>query len=115
MRKVTNFAIIFILTASLICIQSPCHAQNMFRKLGRGISNIGTSIFEIPKSIQESFYSDGPVAATTYGMIDGIFKFFVRTVVGAYEVITFPIPLPSEYAPIVEPEFLFSPDEPYSF
>jgi putative exosortase-associated protein (TIGR04073 family) len=87
----------------------------MLRKFGRGIANITTSAFEIPKSIQESLYDDGPVAAATYGLFDGIFKFVVRTVVGVFEVVTFPIPIPADYAPIVEPEFLFSPDEPYSF
>ena len=71
------------------------------------------SIFEIPKSIQDIFYEEGPLAAVTYGILDGIYKCTLRTVAGAYEVITFPIPFPADYAPIVEPEFLFSPDDEY--
>ena len=111
MRKTGKAAFIFVLIVSLACIQSDCFAQNMLRKLGRGVSNIATGAFEIPKAIQESFYDDGPIAAVTYGVLDGIYKFMVRTVVGAYETATFPIPLPSDYRPIVEPEFLFSPED----
>ena len=78
--------------------------------MGRGAANVVTGVLEIPKSIQEKFYDDGPIAAGTYGLLDGIYKLFVRTVVGAYEIVTFPIPLPDGYKVIVEPEFLLSPD-----
>ncbi len=115
MRKTTNFVIIFVLIISLFCVQSPCFAQDMLRKLGRGVANIATGVIEIPKSIQESFYDNGPIAAGTYGVLDGVYKFLLRTGVGVYEVITFPLPFPADYEPIIEPEFLFSPDEPYSF
>jgi putative exosortase-associated protein (TIGR04073 family) len=111
MARIIRFVLISVLIVSLISVQSPCYAQNMLRKLGRGAANVATSVLEIPKSIQESFYDDGPVAASTYGILDGIYKFAVRTVVGVFEVATFPIPFPSEYMPIVEPEFLFSSDE----
>ena len=115
MKKAAGLIIICVIIISLFSMQSPCFAQNMLRKLGRGAANVGSSIIEVPKSIQESFYDDGPVAAVTHGILDGIYKFLVRGVVGAYEIVTFPIPFPAEYAPIVEPEFLFSPDVPYSF
>ena len=115
MKRITSFTIISVLIICLLCIQSTCFAQNMLRKVGRGVANIATSAFEIPISIQEKFYSDGPMAACTYGLVDGIYKLIRRTVVGAYEIITFPIPFPADYAPIVEPEFLFAPEEPYSF
>lgn len=115
MRKLTKHTVIFVLIISLVSIQSTCYAQNMLRKLGRGVSNVLTGFFEVPKSVQEKFNDNGPVAACTYGVIDGVYRFLVRTVVGVYEVATFPLALPEDYAPIVEPEFLFSPDEPYSF
>ncbi len=99
-----------VLMISLLCFQTTSHAQNMLRKLGRGVSNILTGPFEIPISVQEKLYDEGPVAAASYGVIDGCWKSAVRMVVGVYEVISFPFPVPAEYAPIVEPEFLFSPD-----
>jgi len=114
MGKKINVIIICILIISFVSIQTPCFAQNMLRKLGRGIANVSTCPFELPRSIQNSFYEDGPVAAGTYGILDGIFKLLVRAVAGVYEIATFPIPLPTNYTPVVEPEFLFSPEEPSS-
>ena len=115
MKKIAKITIEFVLILSMVCIQSPCFAQNITRKLGRGVANLATGVFEIPKSIQEKFFDDGPIAAATYGVFDGVYKFVVRAAVGVYEIVTFPIPLPADYSPIVEPEFLFSPDEPYTF
>ncbi len=80
MKKTTSFVIIFVLIISLFCTQSPCFAQDMLRKLGRGVANIATGVIEIPKSIQESFYDNGPIAAGTYGVLDGVYKFLLRTV-----------------------------------
>ena len=113
MRRITKAVFVFAIIVSLIGVQSPCFAQNMLRKLGRGTSNVLTSIFEFPKSIQEQLYDEGVIAAGTYGILDGAYKFLVRTVVGAFEIVTFPIPFPEDYAPIVEPEFLFSPDDEF--
>lgn len=104
--------IISIIIVSLFAIQSISFAQNnMLRKLGRGVANVATGAIEVPKAIQETFYEEGPVAAVSWGLLDGLYKFVARTVVGAYEIVSFPIPFPADYAPIVEPEFLFSQDE----
>ena len=111
MKKIIVFMAIAVFVISVLCVQSPCFAQDMLRKLGRGVANVTTSVIEIPKAIQESFQDDGPAAAATHGLLDGIYKFIVRTGAGLFEIITFPIPVPEDYAPIVEPEFLFSPDE----
>jgi len=113
-RKI-KYAIVAILLVSVVALSSPCFAQDPIRKLGRGVSNLITGPFEVPKSIQEKLYDDGPVAALTYGLFDGIYKMVVRSIVGVYESFTFPMPFPTDYGPIVEPEFLFGPDEPYTF
>ena len=114
MKKIEKYGIIFVVIIALLCTQSPCLAQNMLKKGSRGIANLLTSVFEIPTSIQEKLYDEGPLAALTYGVFDGIYKCGIRTIVGAYELVTFPLPIPADYAPIVEPEFIFSPDEPYT-
>ncbi|MFH0840264.1 MAG: exosortase system-associated protein, TIGR04073 family [Candidatus Omnitrophota bacterium] len=111
MGKKMVVIVVSVVLIGLFSIQSTCFAQNMLRKLGRGLANVATGAIEIPKAIQDTFYDEGPVAAGSWGLIDGIYKFFARTLVGVYEVVTFPIPFPADYAPIVEPEFLFSPHE----
>ena len=111
MTRKTVIIIISLMLIGLFSIQSTCFAENMLRKLGRGLANVATGAIEIPKAVQETFYEEGPVAAVSWGLMDGVYKFFARTLVGVYEVVTFPIPFPADYAPIVEPEFLFSPHE----
>ncbi|MDD5680666.1 MAG: exosortase system-associated protein, TIGR04073 family [Candidatus Omnitrophica bacterium] len=112
MKNKTAVIIISVIIICLFAIQSTSFAQNnMLRKLGRGFANVATGAIEVPKAIQETFYEEGPIAAGSWGLFDGLYKFVARTVVGVYEIISFPIPLPADYAPIVEPEFLFSPQE----
>ena len=110
MKRAISVVMLSVVIAGVFFIQSDCFAQNnMLRKLGRGLANVGTSAIEIPKSVQDKFYEEGPVAACSWGLLDGVYKFVVRTAVGVYEIVSFPIPFPADYAPIVEPEFLFSP------
>ena len=115
MKKTLKYATVFFLLIGVIAASTACYAQSPIRKLGRGVANFFTGPFEIPKSVQEKLFADGPVAAVTYGVFDGIYKSVLRCVAGVYEVATFPIPIPAEYDIIVEPEFLFGPDEPYVF
>jgi putative exosortase-associated protein (TIGR04073 family) len=77
------------------------------RKLGRGLANCLTFPIEIPNRISDVNNSDGPMAAITYGLVKGIVMSLFRATVGAYEIITFPIPIPSHYKPIIkDPEFM---------
>lgn len=77
------------------------------RKLGRGMANVAYGFWELPIKIVEVRNVDGPVAASTLGVIKGLTAGFQRTMVGVYEVLTFPFPQPTgTYEPMIEPEFL---------
>ena len=77
------------------------------RKLGRGLLNCLTFPLELPKQISKTNSSDGLIAAFTYGFVKGLVMGMFRAVAGAYEVATFPIPLPEYYKPILrDPEFM---------
>jgi putative exosortase-associated protein (TIGR04073 family) len=77
------------------------------RKLGRGASNCATFPLEIFNQISKTNNSDGPMAALSYGLAKGVIMTGYRAVVGVYEVLTFPIPFPQYYKPIlVDPEFM---------
>ena len=99
--------IVFILLLlSIIGNPVMSHADTAVKKLGRGLANIGTCYFEIPHSMGNANNESGPVAAITVGVVEGLLKTCVRAIIGVYEVATFPIPLPRDYAPILtEPEF----------
>lgn len=78
------------------------------KKLGRGMANFLTFPFEIPYRIGETNKSDGPYAAFTYGFVKGLVMTGYRALIGTYEILSFPFPLPEGYKPIItDPEFFF--------
>lgn len=77
--------------------------------MGRGLNNLTefTRMGEINRSVEQTFLWEGPSAAYTTGFIRGFNRSLVRTVVGAYEVVTAPIP---SYDPILRPGGPILPD-----
>ncbi len=80
--------------------------NKMFHKLGRGIVNIFTGWLEIPKQTAKEWRRYDPFTGTVLGLIKGVWMAFARTAAGFYEVISFPFPVPRNYEPIMEPEFV---------
>jgi putative exosortase-associated protein (TIGR04073 family) len=94
--------------------QDPCSvtaasglcSDDAWKKLGRGLANMLTFPLEIPNQISKTNNSDGPVAAFTWGLLKGVGMTGFRALVGVYETLTFPMPCPEGYKPILtEPEF----------
>lgn len=79
-------------------------------KLVRGLANLVTGVGEIPKQIYLIGQKEGWVQGTFRGPLEGIGMFIVRTVAGAYEVLTFPIPVPPGYQPMLLPEYVWQPE-----
>jgi putative exosortase-associated protein (TIGR04073 family) len=79
------------------------------RKLGRGINNVTefARLGEIRRSMEQTSLWEGVEPTYTTGFIRGFNRSLVRTAVGAYEVLTFPIP---DYDPIFLPENPVYPD-----
>ena len=95
----------------------PASAESMdagkaFTKLTGGAVNIFTGWVEIPKRIQETSEVQGAASGWTWGLLRGLGYGFVRTAAGFYELLTFPVPAPADYAPVMEPPYIFSPEEP---
>ena len=102
--------IVFMLVLTFLCISAPCYADGggPLRKLGRGLANLATGVLEVPRTIVTVTEEDGYVAGATYGIVKGVAWGVMRTAVGAYETITFLVPFPFHYEPILKPEFLLS-------
>ena len=64
------------------------------RKFGRGMNNVTevARLGELRRSMEQSGLWEGPEAAYTTGVIRGLHRTVVRTVIGAYEMVTAPIP-----------------------
>jgi putative exosortase-associated protein (TIGR04073 family) len=90
--------------------------DNFVRKLARGVANVGFGVLEIPMKIHDVNQENGGIASVTYGTFLGITHFVARELVGVFEVVTFPIPMPGGdvesdgngwgYGPIITPEFV---------
>lgn len=106
MKKILSLIVIISLVFSLT--SRSVYADSALKKLGRGLCNIGTCPLEVLKRIADANEESGFIAGFTWGLLDGVWRTFVRGGVGVYEVVTFPIPLPEYYEPIItDPEFFF--------
>jgi putative exosortase-associated protein (TIGR04073 family) len=105
MKKGLIIAIVMVMVLALATVS---YAQDPAKKLGRGLANILTGWIELPKNICDTSVEDNPLAGLTIGLAKGIGMTIVRTGAGIYEVVTFPFPIPEDYGPVLEPEFVFS-------
>jgi len=81
--------------------------DNAMTKLGRGLLNILDAIVEVPGTMMRETEAEGAATGMTKGVVVGVVNTLIRALVGAYEVATFPVPVPEGYAPIMDdPKFL---------
>jgi putative exosortase-associated protein (TIGR04073 family) len=77
------------------------------QKLGRGLTNLGEILRmgEMTRSYEQAVLFDGTESGPTTGFVRGFNKTIKRTALGAYEVVTFPIPnhKNQDYGPILHP------------
>lgn len=101
------FALIIVLTILFhYLLPSSGFADDPTKKLGRGVANTALGWVTLFTTVQDVGESDGIFAAVTYGIFSGICKAVQRELVGIYETITFPMPWPEGYKPILtKPEF----------
>lgn len=80
------------------------------QKALRGATNFSLGLMlEWPKTIYYETREQGPLLGIPAGFLAGFGLGLMRTGVGAYELLTFPIALPDEYKPILSPRFPFEP------
>ena len=79
--------------------------QSAARKVGRGLAAMTCGFLEIPGNIVAETRSRGPVWGFTLGFATGLGKVVVRELVGVYEFVTAPFPIPAGFQPIIQPEF----------
>ena len=75
------------------------------RKLQRGFLNIALSPAEISHELAKERNKDNFIPDWFTGLGRGSFFMVGRALVGGYEILTAPIPLPSRYEPVIYPEF----------
>jgi len=74
-------------------------------KLGRGLAGMTTGFLELPGNVYATSRDDGTAAGMTIGLAKGIGMIPVRELVGVYEFVTAPIPVPEDYDPVLHPRY----------
>lgn len=77
------------------------HAYPAAEKLGRGLSNALGGWLEIPSTIEQRYARTDTFGSLLTGAVLGTLKGVVRTGVGVYEAVTFFLPIPPHFAPIL--------------
>jgi putative exosortase-associated protein (TIGR04073 family) len=78
------------------------------QKALRGATNLSLGlVLELPRTIYYETKAQGPLVGIPAGFLAGFGLGLMRTVVGAYELLTFPIAVPDDYKPILSPSFPF--------
>jgi putative exosortase-associated protein (TIGR04073 family) len=78
------------------------------QKAVRGLTNAGLGVVvEVPKTVYYGTLEDGPLYGLTVGVLEGLSWGIARTLVGVYEVVTFPFPILEGYRPIYQPHYPF--------
>ncbi len=100
-RKIGTGILLFIFIASIV----PClyAADDPATKFSRGIVNIVTSPGEYFVQITKLCERHDPMTALLGGLFHGTYRMAERIGVGIYDILTFPVPIPEDYKPLIEP------------
>lgn len=110
MKKTAAALLVFVM---IIFSAAPGYCETpAFRKFRRGFCNMLTFHMEVGQQMSSVGAENGTGWAATVGLTKGILMSAARLLTGVYETVTFPLPLPAEYKPIMtNPEFFWT--EPF--
>lgn len=106
-RRMAGFLALGLLF-SLVLPMSAAAQDDTAAKIGlkafRGVSNTVLGLVtDIPRTMYYDSLAEGPGFGLTVGFFEGIAFGVGRTLVGVYELVTFPVPFPADYQPILAP------------
>jgi putative exosortase-associated protein (TIGR04073 family) len=93
------------LVAVSLASPAPAHARTPAHKFGRGLSNLALGVMEVPAQIVKEDRANGPLYAASIGFARGMGFFLTRSLVGVFEVVTFPAPFPRGYRALWKPDY----------
>ena len=106
MKKKASFLVLLMAAFSFSGRAADIQPEGtMLRKLQRGFVNIALSPTEITTQLAKEKKHETFPPSWMLAFARGGFYTVGRVVTGAYEIVTFPLPLPAGYAPLLQPEF----------
>lgn len=97
-------SIIQSLLALSLLIMPAAHADTAAHKFGRGLAGMTCGVMELPGNIVKETRARG-AAGLPVGLAMGVGMIVTRELVGVYEFITAPFPVPAGFRPILKPEY----------
>lgn len=94
-----------LLVAPALCAADIEAPGSSSRKLQRGFLNIALSPLEVAHQLEVAKKKESMPPSWVVALFKGGFAAVGRSLVGVYEILTFGVETPSNYAPIVTPEF----------
>lgn len=93
---------------ALTMLVAPCvQADTAAQKFGRGLAGMTCGVLELPGNIVKETEAKGAVGFPI-GLATGVGMIVTRELVGVYEFITAPFPVPAGFRPILKPEYPWS-------
>jgi putative exosortase-associated protein (TIGR04073 family) len=105
LTKVFTALMVLALISSTLWATEVEPEGSMGRKLQRGFLNIALSPIEISNELAKETKNDGMPPSWLTGAGRGAIYMLGRALVGAYEIVTFAVPCPAGYKPVIQPEF----------
>lgn len=104
---VTALVTLLALTTALPAFAArPEYPVGAGAKLARGVTNVATGWYEVPKQTNLGGRQKGAVGALG-GFVKGVALGVARTAAGGYELATFWAPVPTDFEPVMRPATVF--------
>ncbi len=101
-----SFLLVFAVSLPLVAAETEIQGEGTpQRKLQRGFLNVALSPIEISHELSKEVRNDTFPPSWVAGLGRGSIYAVGRALVGIYEMVTFPIPYPANYKPVLQPEF----------
>ena len=99
---------LIVVSLMVVALASVSHAQSAARKCGRGLAGMTTAFLEVPGNMVAETRKHGAGEGVPLGFAIGLGMIVPRVLVGVYEFVGAPFPVPEGYQPILQPEYPWS-------
>lgn len=104
-----GFVLSFYVFVSSSLAQENTTDDKIGDKFSRGVVNTSLGWVDFPKTIYYESTEKNVAYGLTVGAVKGIGHSVTRTLVGVYDVVTFPFPYPNDYKPLMKPDYVLQP------
>ena len=103
----SSHSVISLIVATCVSFCPISRAQDVGEKFKRGAVNTTCGVLEVPGCVTDMTKKKGALMGYTVGFFKGVGMIPVRTLIGVYELLTFYVPAPKNYQPVINPETPF--------